>query len=346
MTHELKGQIGNLLRASSIPGLGVALVQNSAVSWTASFGVKNTVTGEPISSDTVFSAASLGKPISAFLALSLWAQSKLDIDSGIGRYLGIDDPEIGSITPRQILGHTSGLPNWFPELVERLKGGSVLPKGSILSARPGERYLYSGEGYFWLQRVLERITGLPFNSIAEQELFERLGMERTSFVWKSDFEGTAASGHDEHDQPLDWTERVRIHSYANSAASLYTTPQDLGVFVASLMAPRSEDQRIVDEMLLSQIELNEHISWALGWGVEIQSEGDRPWYWHHGRGEFTNLILWSPDREIGLVVLTNTKRNEAAESLEREIVSLAIGGEHPAFDFMPRRVMQGFGFLD
>ena len=315
------------------------------MSWTGSFGVKNIETEESVTDDTVFHAASVSKPVSAYLVLTVWSRGDLDLDSGIGRFLGIDDPEVGSITPRQILTHTSGLPNWFPDLTKRLEGGTVYPRACALCAPSGERYIYSGEGYFWLQRVIERIVGLPFDVYAEQELFARIGMHQSSFVWRPDYDETAAYGHNEEDLPADQTARIKIHSYPNAAASLYTTPRDLGMFVCHLMTSLPGAHRAIDEMLTPQITLSDQISWALGWGVEVESTMNGRWYWHHGRGKFTNLVMWSKKHGTGVVVLTNTQRSEAAEMLERQIVRLATGIEHPAFDFMPFKTMQRMGFL-
>ena len=324
--------------------MGIATIDDAVVSWTGSFGVKNSETGEPVTDDTVFCAASVSKPISAYLALTAWSQGVLDLDEGIGHILEIDDPELGSITPRQLLSHTSGLPNWLPGLAKRLAGGPVLPGTCALSAPPGERYIYSGEGYFWLQRVIERIAGLPFDVYAEQQLFARIGMNQSSFVWRPDYDGTGAYGHNAENVPADLTKRMKVHAYPNAAASLHTTPRDLGTFVCHLMASLPEVHRAIGAMLTPQITLSDQISWALGWGVEVDSAMDGPWYWHHGRGQFTNLVMWSQKRGMGIVVLTNTKRSEAAESLAHQIVRLVTGVDHPAFDFMPFKTMQRMGF--
>ncbi len=346
MIAELEHKIGVLLLDSGIPGLGLALVENGQVLWANGFGSRNTETGEPIADNSIFPAASVSKPVSACLALGLCNQDELDLDVSIGHYLDKSQPDMDSITPRQILSHTSGLPNWLPDLTERLRGGDIFPAGCVLSAEPGERYLYSGEGYFWLQRVVEAITHLPFHIYAEQELFTPWAMRHSSFIWRAGYERDFAFGHDDRNMPFDLAKRMEIHSYANAAASLYTTALDLAVFLCELMDPsRPEIQRVVDTMIQPQISLSDTISWGLGWGIESGGKG-RPWYWHHGRGQHTNLIIWSKDESKGLVVMTNTARHQEAEKLEREIVGLVLGGDHAAFDFMPYERMKRLGFVD
>ena len=138
ISHILKDQIRTLWSASSIPGLGMAVIENGGVAWTTSLGVKNTATAEPVTDETIFHACSISKPISAFLALTLWSRGELDLDEGIGRHLDIVVP-FDAITPRQILCHTGGLPNWYPDLTRRLKGGNVLRSDFTLAARQAGR---------------------------------------------------------------------------------------------------------------------------------------------------------------------------------------------------------------
>ena len=327
-----------------IPGAGIAYVQNGKVSWAEGFGVKNTNTDMQVSGHTVFCAASVSKVITAFLALQIWSQKGLKLDEGIGQHINLPDEDMSSITPRQILSHTSGLPNWFPHLVERLKGErALLPENCNLLSHPGERFIYSGEGYYWLQKVIENITDRSFELFAAQEVFSPLRMKHTSFVWKSAYRQTAAHAHDDANEPVDRSRAVELHAIPNASASLYTTPYDLGLFLSHLMLP--DIRKIVDKMLSVQIDLSDRISWSLGWGVERPWKTQHPWYWHHGRGGFTNLVLWSAFHQKGLVVLTNTQRNVDAEHFTHELTDAILGDEHAAFAFLPVSTMKRLGFL-
>ena len=78
-----------------------------------------------------------------------------------------------------VLSHGTGLPNW---------GGERL----TLQFEPGTAYGYSGEGFVYLQKAIERATGQSLEALARREVFEPLGMARSSYVWQERFEGNAA----------------------------------------------------------------------------------------------------------------------------------------------------------
>lgn len=71
------------------------------------------------------------------------------------------------------------------------------------------------------------------------------------------------------------------------------TPSDLGLFITSLMDPVDDAEPIVNEMLAPHITLNDRIAWSLGWVVQSSTDEEGVWDWHHGRGDFTNLAMWS-----------------------------------------------------
>ena len=330
--------------STGLPGLGLAIIENGEVSTTASFGVINTATHEPVTDETIFHTCSISKPVSAFLVLTLVCRDQLDLDKPLSGYIDLP-PRFESITPRHVLCHSGGLPNWFPDLTKRLQIDRVVRDGFHPIAEPGERFLYSGEGYFWLQRVVEKLTGRNFDALAKAELFGPLGMTSASYIWRSDFDTKCAWGHDLEDQPTDRSGPKRIHAWPNAAASLYATPTDIARFMTRLMDPEAEPSQVVETMLAPQVELDNGIAWSLGWGVEASNDASGAWYWHHGRGQFTNFAMWSPAKRSGLVTMTNTWRADTAERLSREIVHLFLPGEHPAFDWMPTRTMQQNGYL-
>ena len=133
------------------------------------------------------------------------------------------DERYKRITARIVLSHGTGLPNW---------GGERL----TLRFDPGTAYGYSGEGFVFLQKVLERVTGRSLEELARREVFQPLGMTRSSFVWQQRFAGDAAYAKD-------WLWRVApVNRYteaeANAAASLLTTATDYAQFVAAVLTGR------------------------------------------------------------------------------------------------------------
>jgi hypothetical protein len=173
---QLERDVPELMKKSNVPGVSIALIQRGKAIWVHGFGVKEAGTSQPVTGETVFEAASLSKPVFAYGVLKLVDQGELELDVPLTTYLPKPyipgDQRLTKITARIVLSHRTGFPNW--------RDGDSLP----LYFTPGERFSYSGEGYIYLQRVVEQITGKPLNTFLTETVFEPLGMSRSSYVWR------------------------------------------------------------------------------------------------------------------------------------------------------------------
>jgi CubicO group peptidase (beta-lactamase class C family) len=201
----------SLLSRHGVPGLALAVVGNGAPVEVATAGVRNAVIGTPVDADTVFEAASLSKPVFAYAVLQL-------IDSGV---LSLDTRLSAAITVRHVLTHTSGLPNW------RAK---TTPLKTYFA--PGERFSYSGEGFVWLQQVVETITGEPTDRLTERLVFEPLEMRRSSYIWQPAFDGAHADPHNAGSSP----QSKKKPTEANVAYSFQTTAPDYARFLGAVLS--------------------------------------------------------------------------------------------------------------
>src|SRR5215208_6267628 len=183
-----------LLELASVPGLGLGVVEDGRM-WTRGFGRAVEDPAQPASPETVFEGASLGKPLFAYAVLRLVEAKILDLDRPLYQYLPL--PEANSarmkrVTVRQVLSHTTGLPNW------RSQPGPLEP-----ADEPGKKFRYSGEGYFYLQRVVEAVTARPFERFMQEEVFKPLDMKHSSYVWTAEFDSRMAAGYDGQENRLD-----------------------------------------------------------------------------------------------------------------------------------------------
>src|SRR5580704_8371655 len=166
----LDKDIPQLMEKADIPGMSVALVRDGELVWTGAFGVMNADTKKKVTSETVFEAASLSKPVFAYGVLKLVDEGKLDLDTPLNKYLGnnydvVNDDRINLITARRVLSHTSGFPNWRPD------GSKSLP----INFKPGEKFSYSGEGMVYLSRIVEKITGMRLENFMQLYVLQPLG---------------------------------------------------------------------------------------------------------------------------------------------------------------------------
>ena len=316
---DLETQIPRLMQQSRVPGLAIAIVKNGELLWSQGFGRRNHKQPYPVDNRTIFAAASLGKPLFAYTVLKLVEQGQLDLDVPLTAYTAkpyIKDSRIEQITARTVLCHTTGFPNW--------SGSAPV----WIQATPGTRFGYSGEGYLYLQRVVERITGQPLAPYIRQNTLVPLRMSDSSYIWETRYQDVATAGHNRQSHPSP----MGRPKTALSAGSLRTTASDFARFLIAMMTEGTPESPYLTtatlaEMLRPQIVLSLSLSWGLGWGLEQTPDG--PFFWHWGdSGSFKSFTAASRSLKTGIVILTNS-----ANGLRicPTIVRLAIGGQHPAF---------------
>jgi CubicO group peptidase (beta-lactamase class C family) len=312
-TAALARDIPRLLQASDVPGLSMAVVGNGRVIWSGAFGTVNDSAGTPLDAGTVFEAASLSKPVFAYLVLRLADRGEFDLDRPLFEMLEYPrlahDERYKRITARMVLSHGTGLPNW---------GGETL----TLQFDPGTAYGYSGEGFVFLQKVIERVTGHPLEALARREVFRPLGMTRSSFVWQERFAGDAAYARD-------WLWRVApVNRYAEASAAytLLTTAADYARFVAAVLSGRGLSRPMWRGFLTPVRESSPGIYVGLGLRVEHGPAG--PIFYHSGNNgrRFTSYMTGDVARGLGLVYFASASNGT---SLVEALASRVFGGEHP-----------------
>lgn len=239
---DLEQQVPELLKQAAVPGMSLALIRDGKTYWLPAFGVRDAGSAQPVTDSTIFEAASLSKPVFAYGVLKLVDQGKLDLDQPLSKYLPkpyIDgDPRLDKITARYVLSHRTGFPNW------RGDGDSL-----TIHFTPGERFSYSGEGFVYLQKVVEQVTGKSLNDYMTGAVFDPLHMTSSSYVWRPDFDSRTALPHDAAGQPSEkWKPKE-----ANAASSLQTTAGDYALFVEALLNGIGLKPATLREMEKSQI---------------------------------------------------------------------------------------------
>ena len=204
--------------------MSLALIRDGKTYWLHSFGVKDERTKQPVTQDTIFEAASLSKPVFAYGVLKLLEEGKLDLDTPLTKYLpqrySAGDDRLDKITARIVLIHRTGFKNWRPD------------EGDLkIYFTPGERFSYSGEGFVYLQKVVQQITAKKLNDYMAEAVFIPLEMTSSSYIWRPDYDSRTATGHNEDGQPGD----KHKPSDANAAASLHTTAADDARFVEAIL---------------------------------------------------------------------------------------------------------------
>lgn len=278
----------------------------------------------------VFQAASLSKPVVATLALRLALRGTLDLDRPVSELLpegyahrqnlfALRAPPVVDtvprellrrITPRQLLSHTAGLPLWAD-------------RGPLrLTAEPGARWQYSGEGYVLLQHVLQALTGQALDALASSALFEPLGLRHTAFKLTDALGPWLVRGHDAAGQV-----RQMRFPYEIASSSLYTSAPDYVRFIQATL----EDARLLELIVQSPVPVpgTRGVHWSLGWGIE-QPDPDRRYLWHWGNNPgFRALAMAEPSSKDAVVALA---ASEAGMPDAKAALRQSFPGAHPGLD--------------
>jgi CubicO group peptidase (beta-lactamase class C family) len=326
----LDKDIPQLMEKADIPGMSMALVRNGELVWTGAFGVMNADTKKKVTSETVFEAASLSKPVFAYGVLKLVDEGRLNLDTPLNKYLGnnydvVGDERINLITARRVLSHTSGFPNW------RSDGGS---KNLPILFMPGEKFSYSGEGIVYLSEVVKKITGMSLENFIQQKVFQPLGMNSSSYIWQDRYDTIRTNDHDvignvdEMQKPKTGQSAGRLAG-GNAAASLCTTAGDYAKFVIAILNGDGLKKKTWEQMLTPQIRVDPkypQVAWGLGLGLETMGEGTYFWHWGDNGDAKAYVTAFLP-RKDAVVYFANSANGL---SITKEILADAIGGEHPA----------------
>ncbi|HEX8707805.1 MAG TPA: serine hydrolase [Pyrinomonadaceae bacterium] len=333
---RLETFIPQLMAEGVVPGLSIVLIREGKVFWQRGFGVKSTQTKEPVDESTVFEAASLSKPVFAYGVLKLVDDGKLNLDTPLTKYLPgayvQGDARLNRITARMVLSHTTGFPNWRP------RGGALK-----IHFTPGERFSYSGEGFVYLQKVVERLTGTGLDEFMQKTVFGPLGMQSSSYVWRADYEARKVFGHD----PFGSVTGRRKPSEANAAASLHTTPQDYAKFVIAVMKGTGLKVETARLMLTERIKVREGcqdcisnpstgglsatVGWGLGWGLQTTPDGESFWHWGDSNNDAQAYVVGFPKQGLALAVFTNSGNGHSIIPL---LINEALGGRQPAIAWL------------
>lgn len=202
-----------LMASQDAKGMALAVIDNGEIVHVAAYGHANVAENRPLQTDTVMYGASLTKTAVAYFVLQLVDEGRLDLDRPLASYLPKPLPEYEdfadlagderwrTLTARHVLNHTTGFANFrWIEDDEKLR----------FHFDPGERYGYSGEGFYILQLVLEEGLGLDVGAEMQRRIFDRFGMTRTSMQWRAEFRPNLADGYgmDGSFEPHDERSRV------------------------------------------------------------------------------------------------------------------------------------------
>ena len=364
-----------LMQALRVPAIGMAVVERGEVVWSRNLGVLNAETRTPVADDTLFEDASLSKPVFAYLVLQLADQGVIGLDAPLVRYRRMaylaEHPWVDLVTARDVLRHSTGMPNWRKDPANEKLAPAV---------KPGMRIDYSGEAIFWLQLVVETLTDESLDESMQRLLFGPAGMRDSSYTWSADLAARSVYGHravedegsgmspqmlrdtwnaaqtvaDRWGKPLSaWRYEDAVRALpevqaitpkglvnwpgdilANAAASLRTTPTDYARFMALMVRTPRASWQITDATRTAMLtrQIDVPGRWTdKGLGWNLEATPRGPVFYHSGSNGGIFKNFALGDAR-GQRALVALTNGGSGNVLYRRVVRAATGHDLLAFD--------------
>lgn len=334
------------LKHFKVSGLSFAVVDNYEVVFSHTVGEKAFGSKDYIDENTAFSTASISKPVTATIAAMLAEQGKLDLDAPISQYLKRwkmpQSPLTKNvpITMRHLLSHTAGMSQGgyadfhlgddVPTTIDTLNGLKLprYKKPISVMFTPESQWEYSGGGYVIVQVALEDIMGKPLQQLAQNMLFEPLGMKNTTMFQNGhpNFLTNVAKVHDAKQKVI----RDGIPICPQIAPSgMWSTPQDMAKFTIEVQqALAGKNTKVISNKVAKTTTniktLDTTGGWSAGW-MRFEAKGNIDWFSHGGSNTGTGgHVMASMENGKGIMVFINAftpQRNRAINTLIKQVIT-------------------------
>lgn len=338
-TQEIDAYIEDMRAAWRVPGMAVAIVNREGVLYAKGFGTLEAGGSAPVDADTVFAIGSNGKSFTSVLMGTLHDEGVIGLDqtvvSALPGFAMADPAATSALTFTHALSHTSGLPEqsglgaWY-----LLGADQQALVGSIanveLASAPGERFAYNNSMFAVAAQAAEQATGTSYHDLLRMRVYGPLGMARTSTQLEDlpasnvatphgfsggkpvalpfhPVRGAAAAGS-VNASLNDMTRFVRMMLGEGEVDGARVLAPETAARLQTLSRPFAEGEMVDITGMLSAVDQGEKLGrfgYGLGLGV---LEYDGASYAMHGGSidGMTSWMMWSPEKNIGVIVLSNS----------------------------------------
>ena len=309
---ENESSINAWLKANNIPSVAIGIIRDSVLQQVKVFGELGE--GRPASYNAVYNVASITKLITTMTTLRLVSEGKWDLDEPLYRYWM--DPDIAkdvrskTLTTRSILNQQSGFPNWRWELSGR--------KLAFIHT-PGTQYGYSGEGFEYLRKALEKKFDMSFEVLVDKTLLKPLDMTDSRLTWSDAMLHRFALPHNSEGAALE----IDKNTAANAADLLKTTVSDLAKFLIAALRNEGLTEEIAAQMMAPVTKTKENRYVGLGWFIYDIGNGE--YALSHGGDDpgSHSICFLLPKTGDGLIIFSNS--DNAPKMLYSDLIRAYLG---------------------
>src|SRR4051812_6196822 len=278
---QIESAVSRYMASTHVPGVSIAIVEDSELEWAAGFGSADLENNVPASEHTLFRLASISKSLTATAAMQLWERGRLDLDAPVQKYCPSFPQKSAPITARLVMGHLSGIRHYKsdsqddPEIGNTkhfdnpIASGLDFFKNDPLLSDPGKQFHYSTQGYTLVGCALEGAAGEKYVDFMLRNVFTPAGMEHTRtddrfaiVPYRTRFYQKAKSGSVENSDFLDSSYKIPGGGWLSSA-------EDMAHFEVAILNDKLIRRATRDAMWTpGKASDGTTNGYALGWGTE------------------------------------------------------------------------------
>ncbi len=330
----IRQKIPEELTKRGTPSIAVAVARDGQIVWEEGFGWADRENRIPANEHTMYSLASISKPITATGLAVLAERGKIDLDKPINDYLGEAKliARVGNAadaTVRRVANHSSGLPLHYQffyadQPYRRPPMDETIRRYGNLVTAPGERFQYSNLGYGVIDYVISRTADKPFADFMREEVFLPLGLTHMSVDIGPGLEKYEAVRYGADGLP------IPFYDFDHPGGSaIYASAHDLVRFGMFHLGDRQSDQKEIisdswrRQMQEPTVESGKDQGYGVGWFVDKKAQGQTMVSHSGGMGGVNTLLTLVPDRHLAVVVLANGNSG-LPFSISKEILEVLI----------------------
>jgi len=336
ISARVDAYVNGEMRAEKIPGLALAIVRDGKMVKAKGYGLANIELDVAVKPESIFQTGSVGKQFTATAVMLLVEDGKIHLDDPVGKYLPGSPASWNNITVRNLLTHTSGIPDYESDSLTK-KGAAFINlrsdytedelftkfSGLPLEFPPGSKWNYSNSGYVILGILIHKVTGQFYGDVLQERIFRPLGMTSTRIISEADIIPNRAAGYRLLNGEIKNQEWVSPMLNTTADGALYTNVLDMAKWDSALYADTLLKKGSLYQMW-SAVRLNDGKTAPYGFGWDVAEVHGQRLIEHGGAWQgFTTQISRYVDDRFTVIVLTNLDSEHShPDKIAHEVAAL------------------------
>jgi CubicO group peptidase (beta-lactamase class C family) len=337
VTDKIDKLVTDTLSRTGVPSASIAIVKDGQIAYVKAYGDARLEPKTPAAPQMRYSIGSISKQFTAAAVLLLQEQGKLSLDDKVGKYVP-DLTRANEVTIRQLLSHTSGYQDYWPQdyvmpmMLQPVTAQKIMDLWAKkpLDFDPGTKWQYSNTNYVIAGVIIEKVSGLPLLRFLQQKVFTPLGMTSVADIDHERLGDTDPIGYMRYALGPLRPAPKEGKGWLFAAGELAMPAQDLAKWDISMMDQKLLKPSSYREMG-SDVSLRNGLATNYGLGVSVGSQAGHRALSHGGEvSGFTAQNVVFPDDRAAIVVLTNQDAASAAGPIAGGITPLLFATNDPA----------------